>query len=223
MRNILISEQQFNRLFVIKEAADNEFNVEMLDKIRSFRGRFIYCKEHLGNAIGKGSSRAVFQIDDEKILKLAINSKGITQNAAEDERFIQTYGITTKVFDSNDEGLWIISEFAIPAKKSDFPICLGITFEEYCEFIKKSSARYLPRHKRFFSKMTDERYDDLLENNEWLSGLDDYLGDYQIKGFNDLMVLRNIGMTQRDRKPTIVLLDYGWNNISYEEYQSRWK
>ena len=223
MRNILISEQQFNRLFVIKEAADNEFNVEMLDKIRSFRGRFIYCKEHLGNAIGKGSSRAVFQIDDEKVLKLAINSKGITQNRAEDERFIQNYGITTQVVDSNDDGLWIISEFAIPAKKSDFPICLGITFEEYCEFIKKSSARYLPRHKSFFSKMTDERYDDLLENNEWLSGLDDYLGDYQIKGFNDLMVLRNIGLVQRDGNPTIVLLDYGWNNVSYEEYQSRWK
>lgn len=223
MRNILISEQQFNKLFVIKEAADNEFNVEMLDKIRSFRGRFIYCKEHLGNAIVKGSSRAVFQIDDEKVLKLAINSKGITQNRAEDERFIQNYGITTQVVDSNDDGLWIISEFAIPAKKSDFPICLGITFEEYCEFIKKSSARYLPRHKRFFSKMTDERYDDLLENNEWLSELDDYLGDYQIKGFNDLMVLRNIGLVQRDGNPTIVLLDYGWNNVSYEEYQSRWK
>lgn len=223
MKNILISEQQFNRLFVIKEAADNEFNVEMLDEIRSFRGRFKYCTEHLGNAIGKGSSRAVFQIDDEKILKLAINSKGITQNSAEDERFIQTYGITTNVFDSNDEGLWIISEFAIPAKKSDFPICLGITFEDYCEFVKKSTSRYLPRGKKRFSKMTDERYVELLESNDWLYELDSYLGDYQIEGFNDLMALRNIGLVKRDGKPTIVLLDYGHNNISYQEYQSRWK
>ena len=55
----------------------------MLDEIRSFRGRFKYCTEHLWNAIGKGSSRAVFQIDDEKILKLAINNKGIMQNTAE--------------------------------------------------------------------------------------------------------------------------------------------
>ena len=223
MRNILISEQQFNRLFVIKEAADNEFNVEMLDKIRSFRGRFKYCTEHLGNAIGKGSSRAVFQIDDEKILKLAINNKGITQNTAEDERFIQTYEITTKVFDSNDEGLWIISEFAIPAKESDFPICLGITFDEYCEFIKKTTYIYLSRNKRRFSKMTDERYNELLENNEWLYQLYCYLRDYEIEGINDLLVLRNIGMVQREGKPTIVLLDYGWNNISYEEYNKRWK
>ena len=222
MKNILIREQQFNRLFILNEAADDGFNPKMIDRISSFRGRLNYCKEHLGRPIGTGSSRAVFQIDDEKILKLAINPRGITQNKAEDERFIQTYGITTEVVDSNSDGLWIISEFAIPANKKDFQVCLGITYDEYCEFVKKSARRYLPNGRRPYSEMSDERYEYLLENNEWLLQLDSYMADYKIKGWADLTVFRNIGMVKRNGEPTIVILDYGFNNDSVDEYK-KWR
>lgn len=39
----------------------------------------------LGNPIGNGSSRMVFQISDERVLKVAKNAKGIAQNEAEGE------------------------------------------------------------------------------------------------------------------------------------------
>lgn len=76
MSNIVITESQYKRLF---EAAMDGFSLEQLSNIRSFRDRLAYCKQMLGPSIGKGSSRIVFQIDDEKVLKLAMNGKGVAQ------------------------------------------------------------------------------------------------------------------------------------------------
>ena len=59
----------------INEATDYVFNVKELSGISSFKGRYKYCIEHLGSPIGRGSGRVVFQIDDYRVLKLALNQK----------------------------------------------------------------------------------------------------------------------------------------------------
>lgn len=52
-------------------------------KINHFlKGGYDYCVKMLGEPIGNGSSRAVFQIDDTRVLKLATNIKGVAQNKA---------------------------------------------------------------------------------------------------------------------------------------------
>ena len=78
LRNIL-SERYLRRIVrdsvakVLNEATDGRFSVDELNNIPYFRDREKYCEKHLGENIGRGSSRVVFQIDDNKVLKLAWN------------------------------------------------------------------------------------------------------------------------------------------------------
>ena len=69
---IRITEEQHNKLF---EAAMEGFRLDAIVSARSFANRLAYCKQMLGTPIGNGSSRIVFQIDDETCLKLAKSKK----------------------------------------------------------------------------------------------------------------------------------------------------
>ena len=49
-----------------------------MEKVGHFlKDGYYYCVKMLGGPISKGSSRAVFQIDDTRVLKLAFNMKGV--------------------------------------------------------------------------------------------------------------------------------------------------
>lgn len=88
----------------INEAMSENFSFDMLKSIRSLRGRLKYCKKHLGLPLGKGSSRICFQLDDDRILKLAINNKGIAQNEVEGrpDWYLDAMDIKPTVFDETD-------------------------------------------------------------------------------------------------------------------------
>lgn len=51
----------------INEAMNDTFSYEELRNIRALSKRVAYCKQHLGNPIGNGSSRMVFQIDGQSL------------------------------------------------------------------------------------------------------------------------------------------------------------
>ena len=198
------------------------FSTEKLSSLNSFRQRVLYCKEMLGNPIGRGSSRIVFQIDDEKVLKLAMNPKGIAQNEVEgDWGASNNYGDSVpKLFYVDDDNYYfIITEFVLPAKPKDFEVALGISFEEFCDFVKYRYNSYCRNGRQTRTRMTDERFEELCENSEWLYDFQIYLGDYQ-PPFGDLVVIGNYGMTQRDGDATIVLLDSGLTDEVYNNYYS---
>lgn len=63
----------------IKEMTYPEtFNMEEFKSISRFASRIKYCETHL-QRISSGSGRIVYKIDDEKVLKLAKNPKGVAQ------------------------------------------------------------------------------------------------------------------------------------------------
>ena len=66
MKTIIIKENQI-RLF---EAAKDGFSLDKLNTL-SYNKKVAYCKSFLGNPIGNGSSRMVFQIDDEKSTEIS--------------------------------------------------------------------------------------------------------------------------------------------------------
>lgn len=82
---IFINEKQEKILhkYFLKEAMSESFSFEELKAIKSFKGRYEYCLKTLGPTQGRGSSRVVFQLSDERVLKLALNEKGIAQNEVE--------------------------------------------------------------------------------------------------------------------------------------------
>ena len=210
---IVITEKQQKKL---QEAADDKFSLEELSSIPSFSDRFNYCTQHLGEHIGKGSSRATFQIDDEKVLKLAWNNKGLSQNIEE----MRTYNapIFPNVYDYDEDGKWIISEFVLPAKSQDFMHCFGLTFKEFVSFIL-SCDEYRFNRRYFRMVMPEDEWLSLLEKYDELSEFDEYIGNYGNQRFSpvgDMIRITNYGLTQRNGEATIVLLDSGltedvWN------------
>lgn len=216
-KTIVITEKQQKML---QEAADEHFSLEELSAIQSFRGRFNYCTQHLGKHIGKGSSRATFQIDDEKVLKLAWNDKGLGQNIEEERTY--NASIFPKVYDYDENGKWIISEFVLPAKSQDFKHCFGMTFQQFASFISASGKYRFGGN--YWNVMSEDEWVSYLENNEDLSEFDEYIGNYGNHRFTpvgDMTRLCNYGLTQRNGEATIVLLDSGLSEDVWNTYYKR--
>ena len=151
---IVLTEGQYKRIF---EARMDGFRVDYLRSCNSYDERVKYCKKMLGFPIGKGSSRMVFQLDDETCLKLAINEKGIAQNLEEikiaRDNFIS---YIPKIYNGSDEedGLWVITQYVLPAKKSDFMKVLGINFNDIIDYVLNTDRRFDYRNS-YHIKMAD--------------------------------------------------------------------
>lgn len=216
-RTICITEEQSR---MIKEAMDDTFSLDELTSLPSFNAKMKYCTQHLGKPIGKGSSRVTFQIDDEKVLKLAWNSKGVAQNTEEE----RAYGddIFPQVFQSDDNGSWLVSEFVLPANAKDFKHCFGITFDDFTRFIMGCGAhRFGDSRFRWYSMPYNE-WERLLENNEDLASFDDYIGNYGTVVIGDMTRICNYGLTQRNGEPHIVLLDSGLTDYVWNNFYKKW-
>ena len=221
-KTIYISEQQYR---LIKEAQDATFNVNELSAINSFRGRYNYCLQHLGPTIGKGSSRTIFQLSDERVLKLAINTKGIAQNEQEGryDYYLKQLDITPQIFEKDEDGKWLISEYVLPAKKQDFQECLGIDEKTFFNFLITSwvNAHGHQKYKYVYGGrlLNDELFYELTEREELMNWYD-YISNYDMP-LGDIIVRRNYGMTVRNGDPVIVLLDNGLTDEIYNNYYKR--
>lgn len=213
---ICISEAQAFEIKQINEAQDDMFSLQELSSIDSFKGRYEYCLQHIGKPCGKGSSRAVFQLTDDKVLKLAFNQKGIAQNEAEDDYYIS---VSPKIFERDDAHRWLVSEYVLPAKQQDFKECLGLSFKEFCTFIA-SLYYYRFKIKTYYDVWSEESLQQALEENEDLLEFDDYIGNYK-PPMGDLLVIRNYGMVMRNGYPTIVLLDAGITEEIWNKYYKK--
>lgn len=211
---IKIIIEEINKL---KEAAMDNFSAKVLSGMRTFKEKIAYCKEMLGNPIGNGSSRTVFQISDEKVLKLAKNAKGIAQNETEAEPGKRLYNVFPKIFYVDDNYSFIISEYVLPCKKEDFKHVLGISFDEFIDFLKYTYNLY--SFKKIPNRMSTKRYRELL-NNDNLSDICTYISDYHAP-IGDFTVLGNLGLTIRDGKTRIVFLDDGINENVWKLYYNK--
>ena len=107
----LIGESVENCDTMLKEMAyPVSFNMEEFKTLTTFAQRIKYCSARLPR-IGAGSSRIVFQIDDEKCLKLAKNQKGIAQNEAEDDGYVQSLDFVAKVYEVHPQYHWLEMQF----------------------------------------------------------------------------------------------------------------
>lgn len=198
----------------LNEAVSDEFSFETLKSLPSFNQRLTYCKEHLGPNIGQGSSRIVFQLTDEICLKLAKNEKGIAQNELEfrnsDDYFIDN--LFPKVFDESDSEnyLFLVSEYVLPAKKSDFNIVENISFNDFeTILIRLRQGRRLTQEEN-----------DIYDESDLVRGIYDYAINYNVP-IVELTRIQNYGLVYRDNQATIVLLDSGFNDDIYRQHYSR--
>ena len=182
--------------------------------IKSFNGKMKYANERL-TRIGSGTGRVVYDIDGEKVLKLAKNPKGIAQNEAEAGAgyYRDTQDIVTIVFDSADNDGWLISEKAKKVNERRIVQLTGIpSLTALYAYLRNF---YDENHgKRGFMHVEPE-VNEQLDENEFAQDLHDFIANYN-QSPGDYGRPSTYGEVLRDGQPTIVLTDYGLNDEVYD-------
>lgn len=218
-KKIRITEKQLYSNIIKEMAYPSSFNIETFKSLTSFQKRIKYCGEHL-KRLNAGSSRIVYQIDNEKVLKLAKNKAGIAQNNAEADGGLQTYEIAPVIYDEDEENnLWIESELAKPIKEQDFLRLVGYDFKTICSCFRYYETRYKPIKQSIANNLTKEFYNETWYN-DWMSSMYDYIGDYQ-PPLGDLFRLANYGIVSRNGKEHIVVVDMGLTDDVAKKFYMR--
>jgi hypothetical protein len=207
--------------YIINEAIKNDFDVNYFVSCKSYSARKRYCEEYIGKSIGKGSGRAVFQINDNAVLKLALNDKGVAQNEQEASNDFDDW-FFPKIYMESEDDTFIISEFAVPINSKLFFELTGIEWNTYLEVL--TAIHNSTRDRNEYSEMcmlTDDEVCDIIDNNEFCKEIEQYVGNYDIPT-GDLTRIGHYGMVNRNGKPNIVLIDYGLNrDIYYQFYRKK--
>jgi len=190
--------------------------------INSYAGRMRYADERLPR-IGSGSGRRVYDIDGEKVLKLATNAKGVAQNSVEAGAgyYRDTQHIVTEVFDSADDDTWLISEKAKKVNKKRIEQLTEIpSLEKLYYYLRNFVSDNNGRGKIYGEDAISKEEEKFFWENEFAQDLQNFLANYgQTAG--DMGRPTSYGEVLRDGQPSIVLTDYGLNQDVVDTYYSR--
>lgn len=198
----------------LNEDYPSNFSMDEFKSLKTFKQRLDYCNSRL-KKIGTGSSRAVYQIDDSKVLKLAKNKKGIVQNDTEIDRGQDTYysSILAQVFDSDDDGLWVEMELAIPINKYEFYRLTNFDLKDVGNYLinfqSETNGRGTVVHqqKPLVDRLVNDEFVQLLR--DFVAGTDALAGD--------LGVATSYGLVRRDGRQELVIIDFGLTDREYDK------
>ena len=203
---------------MINEYKDNRFNTDDFKNIKSFKNRLLYCKETLGKPIGNGSSRIVWNINNNIILKIAKNKKGLEQNRTECNQPINE--LFTKIYEyDNLSYQWIIAEKAYKLTEELTEQILKIPydiFEDFCIATWMSKPEH--QNKPFYRELP-KHYQKLLSNKKLKQWYNFILNNNNIYSIAELINPYNLGVVIRKNKPYIVIIDSGFDeNVAKNQY-----
>jgi hypothetical protein len=219
IEEIIVTESK--DVFILDEMAyPISFNFEEFKKIRSFAGKQKYAKEHLLEKIGQGSSRAVFKVDEEKVIKIALNKKGISQNQEEAEGYKQNYSIIAKVFEvDTDDMMWVEMEYAKKLTPTKFKQLTNISLNDLSTYLRYEDKQNNPSKYKYFSVEIEKELLEKIRDNDFVNSLMEFVFDYQYPIPGDFGRISSYGEVIRDGNPTVVLVDFGYSNSTSSLYK----
>lgn len=183
-------------------------------ELRNFTQRINYCREHLGKPLGNGSSRIVFAVDDEKVIKIAKNAKGIAQNESESQYDFQNFysDVVAVVYDSHPQDLWIEMEKAVKiTSESKFKqLFNGIS-------LKDMNAYLTNKFMKGYKVPLDPRTQALMDEDDAFFQIVSMVGERDMM-INDLTKLNSWGMVRRKGVEMPVLVDFGISNGDFDTH-----
>lgn len=195
----------------LEDTYPQDFSFSDLKSERSYLGKLKYAEKYL-KKIGSGSSRVVYKIDDEKVLKLAKNKKGLAQNKLEIDLYDElenTSSILAKIFDRDENNLWVEMELAKKMTNKKFEELAGFKLDDMYNFFYGRKI-----NRRIEHNLSDEIFD-----TEIFMDLQDLVFGYNVS-YGDLSRLSSWGVVIRDGEETPVLVDFGLNEkVHYEYYR----
>lgn len=205
---------------LLDEDYPSSFNMEEFKELTSFNKRIKYCEANL-KRISSGSSRIVYAIDNEKVLKLAKNSKGLAQNEIEISysQYHDLDDIVAKTFDYEKNNLWVEMELARKVKVADFKRVVGFDFKQYAVAITNYGNQVNAQKNRLKYDKLDKELIEQMWENEFVYDVFSFIGNYDLP-VGDLTRLNSYGMVKRNGNDAIVIIDYGLTHEVYTSYYS---
>lgn len=195
--------------FVVDPSLNPNFNMEDFKALKTFKERVVYCNKSL-NRLSSGSSRVVYRLDGNKVLKLAKNNRGINQNSSEGEHMKDTYyeDITTIVYEIDDNNQWIVSEMAGKMTPNIFKKLTGISLPKLDWYLQvKWGEGDNTRERHYLAYITPEELKQL-RNSDFVKSIVSLMEDYNLLP-GDLGRISSWGIVNRNGKAKAVLVDYG--------------
>ena len=129
-----------------------------------------------------------------------------------------------KVYDYDQNGLFVEMELARKAKESDFERLVGIPFDSYCDLIVRTAINYLPNNcqsKGWINRAMEDTYNYVMDNIdefEFISEVIDYMCNFQVKAYGDLQRLSSYGVVRRNGQEEMVIIDFGLTEDVFNNY-----
>jgi hypothetical protein len=217
---LIITEKTYRRLFEM--AYPSSFNPEEFMRLEPFSKKIRYCKEHL-QPIAYGTGRYVFSIDNDKVLKLARNIKGIAQNQQEyimsTDYVLNSAGIIGEIFDYDEDYKWLEMEWLDSITVAQFKQKTGITFQNYKEVLFYFFySTFRTKNSWGPSYQKPKNYDEVWEN-ENISPFLECIGNYKDFFTYDLARIGSYGLSRKDGK--IKIRDAGLTNSVFQNYYAK--
>lgn len=202
----------------IEEAYPESFNMETFKSLGSHAGRNRYAAEHL-EKIGTGSSRIVYKIDNEKVLKLAKNDKGVAQNETEIQWGNYSYfgDILANIFDYDDRDLWVEMELARKINKYEFKRLTNFDINDVSMYFR--NWEYESRGKRGVFGM-DPELKAKMDADEFLSSVKEFSQAADIE-IGDFGAATSYGVVRRNNEDRLVIIDYGLTKDVYSTHYTK--
>jgi hypothetical protein len=184
-------------------------------KINSYAGRIRYANQNL-ERIGGGTGRIVYNIDDEKVLKLAKNARGVAQNEAEENSSdYYSNSIVAEVFDYDENYIWLISEQAKKVTEKRIKEVTGIpSLHDLFIFLSNTKDKNNGKEE---SLNQSKEMEEFFWENEFVVDLFNFIAGYN-QSVGDMGKPSSYGEVVRNGEHLIVLTDYGLNDEVYNKY-----
>lgn len=106
-----------------------DFSLNMLRAMGTPKQASDYCSDKL-EKIGMDSSRIIYHLSDNTVIKVAYNSDGIFSNRHESNPRFAELSPFARIIETGDNGLYSIMEYAQPLTYEDCVEIFGFTFEQ---------------------------------------------------------------------------------------------
>lgn len=194
------------------------FNMETFKSLRNHAERNRYAAEHLSK-IAAGSSRIVYKIDEEKVLKLAKNDKGIAQNETEIQWGEDSYfgSVLAKTFDYDENALWVEMELARKINKHEFKKLTGFDVNDVHIYLLNWNNEQNSRRSSYFMSPDLKRQ---MDEDGFISSIKEFsqAADIQIADFGNSS---SYGVVKRDGHEVLVITDYGLTQDVYKTHYEK--
>jgi hypothetical protein len=199
---------------ILDEDYPTTWNLEEFKQLRGFAARVKYCDTHL-QKIKAGSGRIAYKIDNEKVLKLAKNQKGVAQNEVEAQYGNDWYfeGILAKTFEVGPDNLWIEMELARKVTPTIWKKHFGYDIDTIGTYLK---IRFNEVRGQRYPVSLDPAIMEQLHENDDVKSLFEFAD--ATDSVADLARLSTYGLVNRDGNESIVIIDYGLTGAVYDSY-----